>query len=54
MIETPLTVPRVLIRERALNQEALILSYIPERNLPLSCAGEIVGIATELSKDHKA
>ena len=53
-IETPVPVPRVQNHERALNQEALIFSYVVERNRSFSCACEIVGITKELSKDHKA
>lgn len=54
VIETPVPVPRVSIHGRALNQEALILFYVTERNLPFSSAGKVVDITKELSKDHKA
>ena len=52
--ETPLPTPNVPVTDRALNQEALVLSYCAEKNLSFARAGEIIDIAKELSKDTKA
>ena len=40
--------------DRALNQEALVLSHFAEKNLSFARTGEIIDIAKELSKDCKA
>ena len=52
--EAPLPIPNIPVADRALNQEALVLSYCAEKNLPFAHAGEIIDIAKELSKDCKA
>ena len=52
--EAPLPIPNISVADRALNQEALVLSYCAEKNLSFARAGEIIDIAKELSKDCKA
>ena len=52
--EAPLPIPNISEADRALNQEALVLSYCAEKNLSFARAGEIIDIAKELSKDWKA
>ena len=46
--------PKVCLTDRILNQEALLISYCAERNLPFSCAGEILDISKELCRDRNA
>ena len=52
--EAPLPIPNTSVADRALNQEALVLSYCAEKNFSFSRAGEMIDIAKELSKDRKA
>ena len=52
--EAPLPIPNISVADRALNQEALVLSYCAEKNLSFARAGEMIDIPKELSKDRKA
>ena len=49
--EAPLPIPNISEADRAVNQEALVLSYCAEKNLSFARAGEIIDTAKELSKD---
>ena len=49
--EAPLPIPNISVADRALNQEALVLSYCAEKNLSFARPGEVIDIAKELSKD---
>ena len=53
-VEPAVHAPKVCLTDRILNQEALVISYCAERNLPFSCAGEILDISKELCRDRNA
>lgn len=50
----PAPTPKILVSDRAVNAEAMVLGFIAEKSLPFSIAPDLIGLTKELARDQQA